>query len=137
MSGILAFLPIIDKIFDRIIPDKAKRDEAKLKVLEMNQAGEFKEIDTLIASDTNQAKINEEEAKSDSLFKSGWRPGVGWLCVIGFGYTVFRPLLVWVSGIYDLNSIPPALDTTEIAQILFGMLGLGAYRTFEKHKGVR
>lgn len=132
----LTFLPIIEKVFDRVFPDKVKRDEAKLKLLEMQQAGDLKELDALIASDKNQSDVNLEEAKSESLFKSGWRPGIGWLCVMGFGYTVFRPLLIWVSGIFELGAIPPPLDTAEILQILLGMLGLGAYRSFEKKHGV-
>lgn len=132
----LSFLPIVNKILDRVVPDKVKNEEAKLEVLKMHQAGEFKEIDTLIASDTNQSNVNLEEAKSDNIFKSGWRPGIGWICVIGFGYTVFRPLLIWVTGIFELGVIPPPLETGEILQILMGMLGLGAMRSFEKKHGV-
>lgn len=31
-------------------------------------------------------KVNEIEARHSSLFVSGWRPGVGWVCVLGLGY---------------------------------------------------
>ena len=33
-----------------------------------------------------QMKINEIEAASSGLFRGGWRPAVGWVCVIGLFY---------------------------------------------------
>ena len=41
------------------------------------------ELNALQSSDTGQDATNAEEAKSTSLFVSGWRPFVGWVCAIG------------------------------------------------------
>jgi len=132
----LAFLPVVDKLLERILPDKAKRDEAKLKLLEMQQAGELKELDSLVASDAGQTAVNVEEAKSESLFKSGWRPAAGWICVSALLYAgLGKALLTWFSLMADVPP-PPAIDTTELVTMLFGLLGLGAYRSHDKKHGV-
>lgn len=130
----LAILDVGMKIVDKFIPDKAEAERAKLSLLEMQQKGEFKEWEVLSTSDANQTNINAKEAESDSFFKSGWRPAVGWTCVGGLFYQVIaRPLLIWVSNIYGWQ-IPPSLELDTLMTLLFGMLGLGAYRTYEKVK---
>lgn len=132
----LSFLPVIDKVLDRVLPDKGKRDEAKLKLLEMQQKGELAELDALVKSDAGQAAVNLEEAKSESLFKSGWRPGFGWLGVAGLGYQVIlHPMLVWIATIEQIP-VPPPLDIADLMTIVTGMLGLGAMRSHDKKHGV-
>lgn len=92
------------------------------------------ERDTEIAK--AQAAVNQVEAASDSLFKSGWRPAVGWVCVGGLAYQlVTQPLLEWLSTIYAWMP-PPTLAMDTLLTLLFGILGLGAYRTYEKRSGV-
>ncbi len=83
-----------------------------------------------------QNDTNKIEAGSDSLLKSGWRPMVGWVCVAALAYQmVVRPLLAF--GLQHLLEMPPpSLDLDTLLTLLFGILGLGAYRTAEKIKGV-
>ena len=81
-----------------------------------------------------QSKTNQIEASSDSLFKSGWRPAVGWVCVSALAYQmVFRPLLAWASSAWAWMP-PPSLEMDTLLTLLFAILGLGAYRTYEKTK---
>lgn len=83
-----------------------------------------------------QNKINELEAQSGNLFASGWRPAVGWSCVVGLIYQfLLQPLAVWLSGIFTWMP-PPALELGTLITLLFGMLGLGAMRTTERVQGV-
>jgi hypothetical protein len=70
-----------------------------------------------------QSAINVEEAKSDSLFVSGWRPACGWLCVCALCYT---------SIIAPATGFPPG-STEVLVTLLFGMLGLGSMRSFDKY----
>jgi hypothetical protein len=92
---------------------------------------------------TGQLELNKIEAASDSLYKSGWRPAVGWVCVAGLGYTfIVKPLLPWcvqVAGIPFgyVSVLPPMADIpmSDLAFLLTGMLGLGGMRTMEKIKG--
>jgi hypothetical protein len=84
-----------------------------------------------------QTEVNKEEAKSSSLFVSGWRPAVGWSCVCGLVYQfLFCPIFGWMASNISGWSLPPSLDTDTLMTLLFGILGLGVYRTAEKFKGV-
>jgi hypothetical protein len=82
-------------------------------------------------------KINEIEAGSDSFFKSGWRPAVGWICVFGLFYQfVFLPFATFFLALYEVRAAMPAMDLNTLMTLLFGLLGLGGYRTIEKLKGI-
>lgn len=126
-------LELVPKIFDQIFPDKAKADEAKLKLLELAQNGEL----AVLKADTDialaQTEVNKTEAASDSLFKSGWRPFVGWTCGGGLFYQLLaRPIFGWIAQNLWNWSLPPSLEMDTLMTLLFGLLGLGAYRTYEK-----
>ena len=124
------------KIIDNLIPDPAQQAAAKLKLLEMQQQGQFKEIDTVVALAKQQTDVNKVEAASPSLFIGGWRPGVGWVCVFGLGYSFIGfPMLSWASTYYKIPP-PPVADMGTLITMLGGMLGLGGLRTAEKIKGV-
>lgn len=124
---------VLGKVFDRVFPDPADRAKAEMAVLEMKQKGEFRALDSIDSSDKNQAEVNKVEAASESLFKSGWRPAVGWVCVLALSAQFFGlPLLSWIASNELGWSAPPKLELGELISILIGMLGLGAYRTYEK-----
>ena len=85
-----------------------------------------------------QIKVNAAEAASGSLFKGGWRPCVGWLCAIAFGYHfVFQPVIIFVVALVGIE-IPelPEFDMGTLLTVLGGMLGIGGLRTYEKQKGL-
>lgn len=131
-------IPIIDGIFkivDKILPDPQAKAQAQLEILRMNQAGEFKQIETDLQLALGQLEVNKIEAAAPDLFRGGWRPAVGWVCVIGLLYTYLgQPLLAWASGIWDVPA-PPSLDLGDLLILLGGMLGLGSMRTMERLKG--
>jgi hypothetical protein len=81
-----------------------------------------------------QTKINEAEAMHRSVFVAGWRPFIGWVCGIALAYNfVLRDLIIFVMG---KDFVPPALQMDHLMTVLMGMLGLGAFRTYEKIKNV-
>lgn len=124
------------KLIDKWFPSQAEKDKAKLDLLQMQQAGEFKWLEALNKSDEGQVSINVEEAKSDSLFKSGWRPYIGWVCGGGLSYQLLiHPIGSWVAGNCCGWQPMPSLEMDTLMALLFGLLGLGAYRTYEKVKG--
>jgi hypothetical protein len=91
-----------------------------------------------------QGELNKIDAASGSIFRSGWRPAVGWVCVTGLGYTfLVKPLLPWVIQIGGMIvgqvvTIPllPEVPMGDLIVLLGGMLGLGTMRTVERIKGV-
>lgn len=134
-------LPLVDvvelgmKLIDRWFPSQAEKDKAKADLIQMQQNGEFRMFDGLAKSDEGQVLINTEEAKSESIFKSGWRPYIGWVCGGGLSYQLmFRPVFSWLAENLWQWKPMPSLDMDTLLTLLFGMLGLGAYRTYEKVK---
>ena len=131
-----ALIPAITTLIGKIIPDPQAAADAKLKLLELAQQGELANLDAEVKLAAGQLEVNKVEAASQSTFVSGWRPGAGWICVLGLGYQFFLgPLLAWASGIYSWP-VPPTLDMGDLLTLLGGMLGLGGLRTAEKFKGV-
>ena len=126
---ILPLIGIAEKIFDRVIPDKAAAEKAKLEMAAALQSQEF-------SLAIEQIKVNVEEAKSTNWFVAGWRPACGWIGASALGYAaVLEPVFRFVAKVaFDYQGAFPVLDTTITMQILFGILGLGAYRTAEKIK---
>lgn len=84
-----------------------------------------------------QIQVNVTEAKHRSILVAGWRPAIGWTCAVAMLYAfVLRDLLAWALMVAGANvPAPPILDLSQLWVVLGGMLGFGAYRTFEKVKG--
>lgn len=137
ITGIGSVLDFGSKIIDRIWPDPAQRDAAKLELFKAQQAGEFKEMDQAFEIAKAQIAVNQVESGNASLFVSGWRPFIGWICGAALAYQyVGRPLVMWIvlSAGYTVPQMPGLDDN--LWQLMLGMLGLGGLRTFEKAKGV-
>ena len=85
-----------------------------------------------------QVEINKIEAASPSLFVSGGRPFVVWVCAFALAYAaVIEPIARFVAMVSFAYAGPfPVIDTDLTMQVLLGLLGLGAYRSVEKIKGV-
>jgi hypothetical protein len=122
-------LGIFGSVIDKVIPDKAAAEKAKLEMELQLQGQDFQLA-------LEQIKVNIEEAKSANVFVSGWRPACGWIGAFALGYAaVIEPLARFIAKVgFDYAGAFPVLDTTITMQILFGILGLGAYRSYEKVK---
>lgn len=138
ITGIGSVLDFGGKLIDRIWPDPAQRDAAKLELFKAQQAGEFKAMDQAFESARAQIGVNAVEAASPNLFTSGWRPAIGWVCGAALSYTyLIYPLLTWACAIWWPAIKPPVLGNDGMLyELLLGMLGLGGLRSWEKIKGV-
>lgn len=89
------------------------------------------------AANLAQNKVNEIEARHSSIFVAGWRPGVGWVCVLGLFYQFFcYPILCWALTIWiPTMPPPPPLDGNALMGLVTSMLGMGAIRQYGKNKG--
>jgi hypothetical protein len=127
--AIPAIIEAAKTVIDRVVPDKAAAEKAKAEL----DATESKAV---FENALAQIAVNVEEAKSTSVFVSGWRPACGWIGAAALGYAaVLEPLARFVAKVFfSYSGAFPVLDTTITMQILFGILGLGAYRSYEKVK---
>ena len=133
---ITALLPMLGNVLDKILPDPQAAADAKMKVMEMAQNGELAALDAETKLALGQIEVNKAEAATD-LFRGGWRPAVGWCCAFGLAYNfLLRPLLPWIVGLFGASvEALPAIDIESLMALLFGMLGLGGLRTFERIRG--
>lgn len=137
-AGGLAVL--LGKVADKIWPDPTERARQQVRLLELDRAGEFKQIDAMIEAGRQQAAVNQQEAAHGSIFVAGWRPFIGWVCGTSLAYTfVLQPLVQFLCVMNAVTFDPallPVLNSGELMTVLLGMLGLGGLRTYEKFKGV-
>ncbi len=127
------FSPIFDlvgTVIDRLIPDKAAAEKAKLEMASALQAQEFQ-------IQIEQIKVNAAEATSTSWFVAGGRPAVMWVCCFALAYAaVIEPIGRFIAQVFfGYTSGFPVIDTDLTMQVLFGILGLGIFRSAEKIKG--
>jgi hypothetical protein len=128
-----AVLNIGNTLIDRLLPDKAANDAAKLQLLNLQVTGEFQNM-------AAQLQVDSVEATNQNVFVAGWRPFIGWVCGSAFAYTyILHPititLLVAFKVQFDASKLP-VLNMSDMMPVLLGMLGLGAMRSFDKANGV-
>lgn len=95
-------------------------------------------IKELEKANFQQIELNKVEARHKSIFVSGWRPFIGWVCGSALLYHfIFRDLAMWFLTVIGLSLEPlPALELGQLISIIFGMLGMSGYRTYEKVKKI-
>ena len=127
---------VVGKLIDRFIPDPAQKAAAEMELLRMTQAGEFKQIEADLQAMQMQADVNKVEAASADPFTSRWRPSVGYVCAAGLAYAaILEPCLRLAVTVGGVSAALPSVDTTLTMQLLFGLLGLGGMRSYDKSKG--
>ena len=120
--------PILDKVLS-FIPNPVEREKVKVEQTAALLAA-------LQANDNAQLEVDKAEAANPNLFVSGWRPFCGWVAGVGMAWTfVLKPIADWAIAIYHPGLITPSLDSQQLMTLLFGMLGMGALRSFDKYNG--
>lgn len=122
-SGIGEVSSLIGKAIDKIWPDKSEQERQELANAMLLIQG--------------QLEINKAEAANPSVFVSGWRPAIGWVCGAACAWNwVGLPIVELALGIFSVDLDLKPADLTEMMPVLIGMLGLGGFRSLEKIKGV-
>jgi hypothetical protein len=123
-SGIGSTAKDITSIITGKLPPKEEA-ELQAKILQI-------EASTMQA----QAQINQQEAQHKSLFVAGWRPALGWLCIIILGlHFLILPIARWATEIIGLEVVFFEFDLGHIWSVIIGMLGIGTLRSFDKRNG--
>ena len=129
---ISAALTIIGKLFT----NKQDADAARLKLLELQAQGAFKEMELEWANRNAQLEVNKAEASNSSLFVSGWRPAAGWTCVVALSYTyLLGPLFHDLMAALGTPIAITKLETGDLMMLLMGLLGMAGFRSYDKLKG--
>jgi len=127
MLGIAdSVIGVAGKVLDKFVEDKdlKKKLEHELKT-------------QMVSLDLAQAQANIEQAKHPSIFVSGARPAIMWVCCFALMWQfILAPVLSWGLAIWYPIVELPALDTQALMTLLLSLLGLGGMRTAEKWKGV-
>jgi len=121
---------VLPSILDKVIPDKNAAAKAQAEILD-------KVTDMAAKSDAAQADINKAEAASSDPFTSRARPFILWVCGAAFAWQyVAAPVAMWIGFIVGHPLPKPPTFDSGVWELMFGMLGLGAFRTYEKVRGV-
>lgn len=123
LTGLGAVSDLAGTVINKIWPDKSEAEKQQLAAA--------------VSLVQSQLEVNKIEAANPSVFVSGWRPSVGWVCSAAcawnwIGLPIAKIGLLAYGHPLDLA---PA-DLSEMMPVLMGLLGLGGLRTFEKVKGV-
>ena len=118
------------KLLGKFIEDKDKKNELAHSIATMAE----KHAQEL---SKGQRDVSKEQAKHPSLFVSGARPAIMWVCCLGLLWQFFvGPILTWATGIWFPDMVPPQLEVEGLITLVMSLLGLGAMRSFEKSKNV-
>lgn len=92
--------------------------------------------------DILMAEWGKIEAASPSWWVSGWRPGIGWVCVVSLA-AYYPPRFIaatvlWIMQISNTGvwSPPPEVGISDILALVGTLLGMAGLRTIEKKNGV-
>jgi hypothetical protein len=88
-----ALLDIGGKILDKVFPDPVQAEQAKLKLLEMQQNGELAKINADAAEQHELTARLQADMASDSWLSKNIRPGT--LVFILFVYSAFAMMSAW------------------------------------------
>jgi len=123
ITGVGAVADLAGTVINKIWPDKSEQEKQQLAAAVMVIQG--------------QLEANKAEAANPSVFVSGWRPFIGWICGLACAWNWIGLKIALFIAAYSghaLNLAPA--DLTEMMPLLMGMLGLGGLRTIEKIQGV-
>lgn len=123
LDPVSAALDLAGNVINNIWPDKTEQEKAELALI--------------VATVQGQMAVNQTEAAHPSVFVSGWRPYIGWVCGMAFAWNWIGLPVTKVA--LSLNGIDMTLEPASMAEmmpVLLGMLGLAGMRTYERVEGV-
>jgi len=116
MFPLTAILDIGGKILDKVFPDPAQAEQAKLKLLEMQQSGELARMAADTAEQQELTKRHVADMASDSWLSKNIRPMM--LIALFVAYVGFA-----LASVFDLDTKAAYVDL--LGQ--WGMLAFGFY----------
>jgi len=123
LTGLGSVADLAKDVIGRIWPNKTEQEKAQMAAALTIVQG--------------QLDANRAEAANPSVFVSGWRPFIGWVCGAACAWNwIGLPVAVFVAAYLGKTLNMRPADISEMMPILLGMLGLGGLRTVEKINNV-
>lgn len=123
ITGLGAVSDLASTVINKIWPDKSEAEKQQLAAAVMVVQG--------------QLDINRVEAANPSVFVSGARPFIMWVCGLGCAWNwIGLPVACFILAVLGKPIVLAPADLGEMMPLLLGMLGLGTLRTVEKIRGV-
>ena len=127
MLGLL--IPAVSALLDKLIPDPKAKAEAQIKLVELSQAGQLKELEAAMT-------VITAEAKSDHWIVAAWRP----ITMLTFVFIIANNFILYPYLSLFFEAAPKLDIPADMWDLL--KIGLGGYivgRSVEKsvkhHKG--
>jgi len=118
---IASLLPVASKLLGKFIEDKDTKNKLAHEIATMAE----KHGQELALA---QIEVLKEDAKGN-WFQSSWRPLIGWISGLSLGINYMVAPICAGFGV----TIPQA-DMSVMMPLMFGMLGIGGMRSFDKFK---
>lgn len=133
ITGIGSVADLLKDGIDKIWPDPAKAAEAKIALLQAQNAGALKQLDDDFQTSLEQIKANAAEAAQPGFH---FRDGAGWVCVAAFALMALKTPIEWGMALAGHPITLPTFDSSMTNDMLFGLLGLGGMHVYGQVKGV-
>lgn len=141
LDPITALLDIGRTALDKFVADPQAKANALFKMQELADKKDSEQLQAQVQIILGQVEINKIEAASESTFKSGWRPAIGWTCAVSlFSYYVPYCLVataIWAYQCVQTGSLVarPDLNIADLIGLVTAMLGVGVMRSIDKVTG--
>lgn len=123
VDPVTAVSDLANTVISRLWPDKTEQERAQMAAALTVVQG--------------QLDANREAAKNPSVFVSGARPFIMWVCGAGCAWNwIGLPVAKFALALMGISIALSPADLSEMMPLLLGMLGLGGLRTVEKINGV-
>ena len=131
LDPVTAGISLIDTFVGKFVKDKDLAAKLMAESRSQEMAGE-------INARLGQIETNKAQANHPSIFVSGARPFIMWVCGVSLAYQFILSPLLRFTAFVTMDTPPefPILDSSELMPVLLGLLGLGGMRSYEKGKGV-
>lgn len=127
----------IGDVGDALFTSDEERMELELESYKAEREYDLRHEQIVADQNLGQMEVNKVEA-AGNWFQSGWRPAIGWVGATSlFFQFVLYQVYIWWAAVYAPEVfVPEPLDASMLMTLITGMLGIGAYRSYDKKKGV-
>tara|TARA_B100001093_G_scaffold464500_1_gene481447 strand:+ start:1110 stop:1502 length:393 start_codon:yes stop_codon:yes gene_type:complete len=108
-------------LLDKFIEDKDQKNALAHEIATMSQRHAQ---EAMLA----QIEVLKADAKGN-WFQASWRPLIGWICGLSLGINYMVSPICAGFGV-----VIPQADMSVMMPLMFGMLGIGGMRSFDKAK---